>query len=657
MRDAIGSHPVGVMSRKAIRPKFSGSPMNKFVASGVLFALACLVMLLPLGVAACPAAIGCQTCTAPSTCNQCTRTRTWSCEACGEALGARVCTPSICTATEVSSCDPCISNFADPAYVVCSTALVACEAANFASARCGDLVNTAEQLGREFTSARDSLANLGKQLDAKRRELVDLEAGLGDLNRQLQNGPNLVATAIRPFDDVIKLLKRLAAQDVVLYDASTPVEIGYNAKLGMSWYKATLPAGLKVNSAVVKSAISGNPTPPNVDPLGLALSSGLIDAKASDKYDEFARTTKGRNASTYVSSRRLVDNLSLENAASDVVLAVFSGGSTLKTAAEERADLLMMEWADILAWLDGVGASESEKMAANVISALASRAAGGGGELKWPKVEAGTGSTPYAYQVKPKVPREIVSALKLMGIDAPERLSAQASVPHFTFQIKVKGSTTPSTKQALEQFKNAMASGPTIDAGKAMTSSGLALPFDAATLGKFMETDPVNLRSIIGQAMGSEIDKIEQYHVGGLVFDLTRAPMTKELEKRLAALAIGNNGSVTIRSFALDATSLAISLKADLKHRHSLGTLAGLTKDLGQKADGLRKTIEQSLGEVKQRAAAMQDRRNQLNASITDTAARLIPGANDRVTSLRQQAKPICDALTVFGEKPLVCTL
>lgn len=522
----------------------------------------------------------CESCTAPRVCARCWRIRSWDC---GQPLGIP------CTAREEYDCEPCSPNPTDPSYIACTLRRGACESSRAVAQSCratlGEGLAAINRIKGELDAA-------GQRLDTTRREVSEAAAALQDRVSQIQGIESRIEALRRrlaeiqaTFDRAIDSLRGFGNQDIILYDITTGLNLSYNARVGTAWYQVKLPRGLSLDRSSIKAALRGNLAPPQIDPLTLVGTHGLIDATRSDGYDAWAHTARGRggNMTSYIASKRFVENVSLERIANDAVVAVFTGGATLAGSEDALRDQLALEWADIVSWLKGVGIREGNALAARSVRILFERHQIEVTDL--PSATFESGNVDYRYRITVKAGQELLVPLEHLGIEVFHASSIDVVVPHQAFSIRVLNGQQQSVDEVTTEFRTAMLNGPSIDPLAIQVPEG-TLPFSPSALAPFRDFEGTDsVRGILAEMLRVGELNLDRYHVGNLMFDLTASNIAREIERRLKSLAAGNQGSARVRKLIIDGRSLVLRLEVDLVHRHSIGNVDALVTRLRQKLE------------------------------------------------------------------------
>lgn len=375
------------------------------------------------------------------------------------------------------------------------------------------------------------------------------------------------------------------AQDVTLYDLDGKASFTYNAYAGSAWYEVTLPKGLKIEEGKVKSSLDGNFSIPNVDPKTVISEFGFVKTKVTNPYDSWAAGKKARQDEyVYVSSKRFVDTVSVENAAQDVAWAIVTGGQTAKGSIAAFEELLMLEWGDILSWLREVGTENSDEVAAEMAKAILDNGRKAaliplklGSAAKRLDVRIDVDVINYEYEMTPTISGEMRKILSIIGLESDKALAGLGSkvpVQHLAFSISIKGRKTqqPSHMQQISSFIDLLQRGPALDIGSLADKASGVIGVDLGKARRFKDVDGRgSIRQGFVQAFSDVLAEAERHHRGGGVFDFTNSRFAKELEKKLSGLTFGNSKDPPkVTKLVVDAASASVSLDVDLHSRHRL---------------------------------------------------------------------------------------
>lgn len=377
-------------------------------------------------------------------------------------------------------------------------------------------------------------------------------------------------------------------QDIILYDLHGRATFTYNAYTGAAWYEVTLPQGVKIEQGKVKSSLAGNQSLPNVDPQVVIDELGLFRAKRINPYDGWAaKKLAQKDRAIYVSSKRFVDIVSLENVAQEVVWAIVSGGQTAQGSIDALKEQLTIEWGDMLTWLRDVGVEKQSELAGQITKALLEN----GLKAAFIPLKLGSGNNRfdiqvdvevinYEYHLTPSISGEIKQLLSLIGINTDKAIAGvgmKARAPHLAFSISLKRTKeSPSpTSQQLKTFLQHLQSGPGIDIGSVGDAVSEAVGVDLRRARRFQEHNGEgSIRSAFAKALASAVpNELEKYYVGGTTFDLTKSRFAQDLGRRLHGLMAGNAKEAQVTRLIVDVATATVTFDAELISKHRLARL------------------------------------------------------------------------------------
>jgi hypothetical protein len=263
------------------------------------------------------------------------------------------------------------------------------------------------------------LLGIGHQLDMLNQTLAKADDALGQIQAEIratQERVEFIANAIRTgrieqseverlvsheIDREIEKLRSLGAmkrqigeavaalgdatgvRDLVAFDFATEFKASVNPLAGSAWAKVQIPGpkGFSLDTNQFNSLLSGKIAIPEADPVSIALDSLPLVVAEKDGYLEWSKPNQGSTTNvtdtqsrgarwTYRSSKRFVDWFGMEKRSGDAVGAIYSGGKTIPGTFDVARQHLLLEWVDLVAWLqitvpqaaDMLGAAALEQM-------------------------------------------------------------------------------------------------------------------------------------------------------------------------------------------------------------------------------------------------------------------------------------------------------
>jgi hypothetical protein len=179
-----------------------------------------------------------------------------------------------------------------------------------------------------------------------------------------QAGQDFDTQVIRP---VVDSAKDALNREIAVYDLVTKGAFTVNLKTGAYWVRVDLPYGMSLGSLDFERLLSGRFTLPDIDPIEVALKGAVTK---SSGYDEIAQRYPGSNV--YFVSERFADWFSLETLAGEGLKAYVTGGKSVESAADRIKQLLLLEWNDLLTWLEAQGSRYAEDLSFAALQAILS---------------------------------------------------------------------------------------------------------------------------------------------------------------------------------------------------------------------------------------------------------------------------------------------
>lgn len=397
-----------------------------------------------------------------------------------------------------------------------------------------------------------------------------------------------------------------------------------------------------MDNSKIKAAIAGEAVAPDVDFLRVIKDAGIVDAARHDDYNAYLSAAMAQGGeSVYVSSRRFADNVSMEAVADDVVLAVLSGGQSVTGSTKALAEVFLLEWADLVSWLQGLGTEDAVAVATTIMSDVLQTVTGRESGANHAALQVG--QVQYTYTVAPKEYAEsIMRPLRLIGGKVPRQ--ARVSVAHPVFTVTVEPRTAQTATEVAQQLRFRLANGPSLDVATALPDLSALGPLGAEVAAASTAVAEAWIRQVLSDALADGLGDLDEYHKGRLVFDLSSAPVARQFEERLQASAIGNGGRASVRRLVLDGSALTIQLDAALVHRHSLGTLNTLVGLLEVKARELAKPLSDRIEQIVS-VKAIETRVDDARAALERARKDLRIACSVEIPGLGRVTHAACDVL------------
>lgn len=383
------------------------------------------------------------------------------------------------------------------------------------------------------------------------------------------------------------LPKSAIPETVILLDAKTPASFTYNAMAGTADYNVTLPGGVDVDKSRIKASFSGQFSIPTVDPKALVSQMGFAKIVSTSGYDNWARAETGSVKSrVYVSSRRFVDSISDNRLAQEVGWAVLTAGQTAKGSVEALKEQLILEWADITAWLTRAGEDEAAGSALKTVTELleiSKQFADNPSSfnprlltrsLKFPKFDLDIKFDKIEYQNDISSPLGIELAKLLSRIGINGRLfekSIRVPEMHLGFSISIKSERAVDYTALLKSLVGFIQAGPQSVVSDWISKAGGTGEFNFAGSNAIKDISGNDvIRTALKEVFTTSTNENSAKAVRQGVFDLTNASGVRKLEEKLRGLAVGNLGTASLKSLLVDTVSSSVTLDVVLHHRIGL---------------------------------------------------------------------------------------
>lgn len=408
-------------------------------------------------------------------------------------------------------------------------------------------------------------------------------------------------------NEVIKAIEvNIPNQGFNLYDVQSSASFTYNADTGSVGYKFTLPGGVEPDKSKIKSSFEGKYSVPTVDFAALIREVGFIELKLERGYDDWAKPKKSNSDHhVYVSSKRFVDTLSDNKILQEIGWGIITGGSTAEGSIAALKEQLALEWADLLTWLQQIGAEESANSARQIIEDIFkaaealqdNRFKSVPAPLKLPKLngydfEVKFHDVPYNYVVNSPFDDQFTKILKLVGYDGKVAPLSGNKVTehHFAFSVSFGKSKTFTYQDMLEPLVSRIQKGPAIDINGLVNgiSGDGQIPYGEL---KNVEGNEF-VRGAFAETLANIVAESKYMPQGGGVFDFTKSEAGKLLEEKLKGLTFGRreDSKVTVRRLVVDVVSKTVSLDVDLANRYRVSK-KDIVKLLQKRYDQLPTTL------------------------------------------------------------------
>lgn len=450
---------------------------------------------------------------------------------------------------------------------------------------CSVVERVCDPICQQCTDLRDKCLGLTAQLPTT----ADLCRQAVDFARSAEKAVNATRKQLwSEFNSAVRKSGINVEHDIILYDLHGRATFTYNAYTGAAWYEVTLPHGVKIEQGKVKSSLAGNQSLPNIDPQVVINELGFFRAKRINPYDGWAaKKLAQKERAIYVSSKRFVDIVSLENVAQEVVWAIASGGQTAQGSIDALKEQLTIEWGDMLTWLRDVGVEKQSELAGEITKAVLEN----GFKAAFIPLKLGSGNNrfdiqididviSYEYHLTPSVSGEIKKLLSLIGINTDKALAGvgtKVRAPHLAFSISLERTrqSPTATSQPLNTFLQHLQRGPGIDIGSVSDAVSQAIGVDLSKARQFQEQDGEgSIRSAFAKVFASAVpNELEKHYVGGTTFDLTNSRFAQELGGRLHGLMAGNAKQAQVTRLIVDVATATVTFDAELISKHRLARL------------------------------------------------------------------------------------
>ncbi|MDO9299423.1 hypothetical protein [Bradyrhizobium sp.] len=436
-------------------------------------------------------------------------------------------------------------------------------------------LNPKEQFDRDRKGAEEILK--------KPFELPKHILDAGNVCKQADNVRKTVNQARDQFASALGTVP-IPKEGIVLFDIRTDGNFTYNAQAGSAGYKLTLPFGAEVDKAKVKSNSEGHFSAPPLDVKKIVAGMGFVKIEPGKGYDQWADPRRRvANKYVYVASKRFVDAISESRVAQEVGWAIFTAGSTVEGSVATLKEQLILEWSDIVAWLQRAGEENAPEIARKIIEDLFALAGPRIDKLEFDtsKMFKLPNLSDYGLELKFDLPEyEYSASLPFLKQFEPvlSLLGYMGRLPKKQFQEKHLGfSISLTTKRDVDAgyiamfqtFTSQIANGPS----QMITDFLDKLPGGNAVELKKISQDldfSKSIRALFKPLSSNIAAELEKRHKGNGIFDFTDSQASKNIEQLLRAFAIGKEGQATVKRLLVDAAQASVLVDFDLRHKHRL---------------------------------------------------------------------------------------
>lgn len=468
-----------------------------------------------------------------------------------------------------------------------------------------DAEATFSRVSEAPNAARQEVNSIGRQLSDARSNLTSLERGLNNARNRASSASGTVdewkTKASSAAKQAKELQERLLATELIAYDFTTPLTLTFNTSTGAFFLDLDLGSGLKYDTKKLQALLAGDIQLPEVNPVEAAATAVAVEVEQRSDYRRFRDDLYGKypGGSVYVASERFVRWAGLERFGEGGLKCL---AASCDDVAKDALAILELEYADIVAWLRALGEQEAERQA---VLALNSILDGKAPDMTITELRATVTTLPVEYVATLRGTKSIPSEItdKVTGgkgtID-----EVTGPVPHLAFSLAIDRAADLQAprEQALQWIRNGRTEPykNMVEVIRSGSGGGGALGkllSDAGGAGQFAGNLSASLRQRFHSAFGlDEAELVRLFSSSLPVIDLKESPAGSEIRNIFQNAVIGNDGSVTLDALDLELSCLRISMRANLRHRHSWGSVKEAAQELVKWGYGKRLVAEELLG-------------------------------------------------------------
>ncbi len=429
---------------------------------------------------------------------------------------------------------------------------------------------------------RTRLESSREARDAVATYLAKLETSLREAERQAAEATE---DANNARERLVAFETSLKTQEVIPYSVTNKLRFTINMYTGAVYAEldTTVP-GLTWDRTDTARLFRGAQRRAPVDALLLAaVAAKGSDVDVGDDYAARRVAVQAKNGDeVFYASRRFVRwarGTSFVRYASDLL---DSGGDA---AVREVKEQILLEYADILAWLKLQGNASIQTMAPRILAAVIN----GDAKLEYAQVEMGKDSVQHSVKARAAGRSFLPAALQSEVLATyGSRLSPRPSEgahAHLGYWLRWKGAKARPA-DLLRNYSWQRMAGRTdatrylqpvmLEAAKGVTDKRLAALVGSITARDGVFADERTVGRIVTRLGVSDADLRSGYLPGSQLVVLTASPLARRVERFFAGAALGNQGRVSVELLEFDLNAYRLTGTLTVTHEHSWGSRGAL---------------------------------------------------------------------------------
>lgn len=421
------------------------------------------------------------------------------------------------------------------------------------------------------------------------RDARDAVAGyLAKLETSLREAERQAAEATATADDARERLKAfetsLETQAVIPYSVKSTLRFTINMYTGAVFAELdTTAPGLAWTRRDTAGLFAGTRRQPPVDALLLAaVGAKGVDADVSDDYAARRVAVQAQGGEAFYASRRFVrfaEGASFLRRAADIIA---SGDDVAIQALKKH---LLLEYADILAWLKLQGSASIQAVAPKILAALIN----GDGKLEDGQLAMGKDVVKHTVTARPSGRSYLPAALReevivTYGSRIPTSVP-EGTQDHHAYWLRWNGAKARPADLLRNYSWQRMAGRADLtrylrpvltEAAKGVADKAVAALLASITERDAVLADDRMVGRIVTRLGVADADLRSGYLPGSQLIVLTGSPLAKRVERFFRDAAVGNQGRVAVELLEFDLNAYRLTGTLTVTHEHSWGSRQAL---------------------------------------------------------------------------------
>ena len=240
-------------------------------------------------------------------------------------------------------------------------------------------------------------------------------------------------------------------------------------------------------------------------------------------------------------------------------------------------------------------------------------------------------------------------------------MSTRVDLPHPVFWISVQKTRPDTNVQLFQKFVKDLNNGPSLDASSLVGGISVgALPFNISNISSFGDVlGESSIRMFLARFLKLTREDFKDNLYRGTLLNLSETEIAKRITKEMNKfrnMSLGNRGRLTVKRLIVHLNSMSVELDVNIRHSHSLGSLASMIKDIKRSIEKLGMDAKRELEAFKRSLADAVGKRTGLESVLGNLQTDLA-NAERALEAIRAPLKELCKRLNDVRIVPDVCTL